>query len=206
MTALRLHPGHLILAALLLAAAVLGWRAVGFAVAPLPAAPAFAPPALADRALLGRVDPFFPAAVGTAESLPVTALPFSLHGVRADSATGRGSAILATGDGQQQVYAVGDTLTDGVKLAAIAADHVILDRGGTRETLWLDTGGTEGVQRFDPAMAAAGQAAPPFAGSPGAAPAPGAPADPTEAPPSGDVPAPARLRMPGGDDADGSGQ
>jgi general secretion pathway protein C len=206
-TAGRLHPGHLILAALLLVAAVLAWRAVTFAIAPLPAAPAFAPPALADRALLGRVDPFFPAAVGSADSLPVTALPFSLHGVRADSATGRGSAILATGDGQQQVYAVGDTLTDGVTLAAIAADHVILDRGGTREALWLDTGGTEGVQRFDPA--ASSGAAAPFAGNPGAAPPAGAGAQGDsvdEGPPPGDsMPSGSTPQRPA-DESGGGGQ
>jgi general secretion pathway protein C len=183
MTGSRLHPGHLILAALLLAVAVLAWRAVAIALAPLPAAPAFAPPALADRALLSRVDPFFPAAAGSGDSLPVTALPFSLHGVRADSATGRGSAIIAMGDGQQQVYSVGDTVGDGVTLAAIAADHVVLDRGGTREALWLDTGGTEAVQRFEPASAAGAQQPPPFGG---AAPPPQGAASPEadEAPPS----------------------
>jgi general secretion pathway protein C len=207
-TAGRLHPGHLILAALLLVAAVLAWRAVTFAIAPLPAAPAFAPPALADRALLGRVDPFFPAAVGSADNLPVTALPFSLHGVRADSATGRGSAILATGDGQQQVYAVGDALADGVTLAAIAADHVILDRGGTREALWLDTGGTEGVQRFDPA-ASAGAAAAPFAGSPGAAPPAGAGAQPDpidQGPPPGESMPSGRAPQGPAEDGTGGGQ
>lgn len=162
----RLHPGHAILGALLLAAAVLGWRALSVALAPLPAPPPFAPPALADRALLSRVDPFFPAATRSGETLPVTALPFSLHGVRADSATGRGSAIIATGDGQQQVYAVGDLLADGVTLAAIAADHVVLDRGGTREALWLDSGSGAPVQAFDPSTA--GQApSPGFGGATG---------------------------------------
>lgn len=176
MTARRLHPGHLILAALLLAAAVLAWRAVSLALAPLPAMPPFAPPALADRALLSRVDPFFPAAAASDENLPVTALPFSLHGVRADSATGRGSAIIATGDGQQQVFAVGDTLTDGVTLAAIAADHVVLDRGGTREALWIDSGGAAPVQSFDPAAAAS--APPPSFGGSVAPAAAAVPADP----------------------------
>ena len=203
MTGSRLHPGHLVLAALALACVVLAWRAVANALAPLPAAPGFAPPALADRALLARADPFFPAAAGSADNLPVTALPFSLHGVRADSATGRGSAIIATGDGQQQVYSVGDTVGDGVTLAAIAADHVVLDRGGTREALWLDTGGAETVQRFDPAAAA--QQPPPFGSA--TPPPPQAAADPEAdpAPPSGiDIapPVPAPQRVP----ADGDGQ
>jgi general secretion pathway protein C len=184
----RLNPGHLILAALILAAAVLGWRAVTFATAPLPPTPAFAPPALADRGLLSRVDPFFPALNQAGEALPVTALPFSLHGVRADSATGRGSAILATGDGQQQVYAVGDTIADGVTLAAIAADHVVLDRSGTREALWIDSGSAASVQSFDPSQ----QSAMPGAGSGFAQPPPASQgaannlADPADqAPPSG---------------------
>lgn len=180
MTTARLHPGHLLLATLLLAAAVLGWRALSLALAPLPAPPPFAPPALADRALLSRVDPFFPAMARTDETLPVTALPFSLHGVRADSATGRGSAIIATGDGQQQVYGVGDMLTDGVTLAAIAGDHVVLDRGGTREALWLDSGGAAPVQTFDPATA--GASPPPFDGAPTAGAPPGSPLPPPAEP------------------------
>jgi general secretion pathway protein C len=172
---------------------LLGWRAVTFATAPLPPTPAFAPPALADRGLLSRVDPFFPALNQAAAELPVTALPFSLHGVRADSATGRGSAILATGDGQQKVYAVGDTIADGVTLAAIAPDHVVLDRAGTREALWIDSGSEASVQRFDPMQQSAMPGASPgFAQAPAASQSGmGSPADPADqAPPSGGGDAP----------------
>ncbi len=147
----RLHPGHAILAALVLACAVLAWRALVALQAPLPVPPPFSAPAMADRNLLARFDPFFPARAGAGQDLPVTALPFSLHGVRADSATGRGSAIIASGDGQQKVYAVGESVGDGVILAAIGPDHVVLERGGTREALWLDSAGGEAVQRYDPA-------------------------------------------------------
>lgn len=142
--------GHLLLGAMLLATLALGWRAVQVAREPLPVPPPFAAPLIADRGLLARLDPFFPVRADPAGSLPVTALPISLHGVRADSATGRGSAIIASGDGVQKVYSVGETLVDGVTLAAIAADHVVIDRGGTREALWLDTAGGETVQRYDP--------------------------------------------------------
>lgn len=144
------HPGHLLLLALFLACSVLAWRAVTIARQPVASPPPFSLPPMADRALLSRFDPFFPARAGATANLPVTALPFSLHGVRADSATGRGSAIIASGDGQQMVYSVGDSVGDGVTLAAIAADHVVLDRGGTREALWLDSAGGDPVQRFDP--------------------------------------------------------
>ncbi|MFN3371100.1 MAG: type II secretion system protein N [Sphingomonadaceae bacterium] len=144
-----LHPGHALLLALALLAALLGWRAMTAIRAPLPAPPAVAAPALPDRALLARFDPFFPARVGSGETLPVTSLPFSLHGVRADAATGRGSAIIAAGDGQQLVYLVGESIAEGVTLAAIAADHVVLDRGGTREALWLDSAGPNAPARRD---------------------------------------------------------
>jgi general secretion pathway protein C len=149
MTLGRLHPGHAFLLALALAAALLGWRLAQVAAEPLPAPPPFSAPALADRSLLARFDPFFPSR-GGGKALPVTALPFSLHGVRADSATGRGSAIIASAEGQQQVYAVGETIADGVTLAAIAPDHVVLERAGVREALWLDSAGGEAVPRYDP--------------------------------------------------------
>lgn len=144
------HAGHAVLALLALAAIPLAVRAWAAATAPLPLPPPFAAPQMADRALLARVDPFAPLAAGSGDSLPVTALPFSLHGLRADGATGRGSAIIATSDGRQALYAVGDTLGSGATLAAIAIDHVVLDVRGRREALWLDTGGAAPVERFAP--------------------------------------------------------
>lgn len=142
--------GHLLLGAMLLASLLLGWRAVQVAREPLPVPPPFSAPPMADRALLSRLDPFFPVRADPAGALPVTALPLSLHGVRADSATGRGSAIIASGDGVQTVFSVGESIAAGVTLAAIAADHVVIERGGAREALWLDAAGGEAVQRYDP--------------------------------------------------------
>ncbi|MCG2842739.1 hypothetical protein L6Q21_17320 [Sandaracinobacter sp. RS1-74] len=142
--------GHLLLGAMALALIPLSVNILNVVRQPLPVPPPFTAPPMADRALLARFDPFFPVRADSGSGLPVTALPLSLHGVRSDSATGRGSAIIASGDGEQKVYAVGETVTDGVTLAAIAADHVVLDRGGTREALWLDTAGGETVQRYDP--------------------------------------------------------
>ena len=176
----RFNPGHLLLGLLLLAVLALGWRTATVATRPLPSAPPFQAPWLADRALLSRFDPFFPARADGGEGLPVTALPFTLHGVRADSATGRGSAIIAAGDGTQNVYAVGDTIADGVTLAAIASDHVVLDRGGAREALWIDSGGDAPVQRFEPGPPPQ-PGMPPQQGAPGSA---GQGLTPENAPPS----------------------
>lgn len=146
----RLHAGHALLAALAILAILLAGRAWTALVAPIPELPAVGPPQLTDRPLLARFDPFF-RANATAGDLPVTALPFSLHGLRADSATGRGSAIIAAGDGQQAVFSVGDAVGQGVTLVAISVDHVVLDRAGVREALWLDNAGASGVATYSPA-------------------------------------------------------
>ena len=46
-----------------------------------------------------------------------------------------GSAIIAGPDGVQKAFAVGETVAQGVTLAAVGADHVELSRGGARMTL-----------------------------------------------------------------------
>ncbi len=170
-SARRLHLGHAILLLLALLVLALGWRAVVQSQPSPRAMPPLAPPLLTDRALLARTDPFFGGTGGDTASLPVTALPFSLHGIRTDSATGQGSAIIAGADGEQKIYAVSDDLGGGVTLAAIALDHVVLDRSGTRELLWLDAAGNAPVQQFTPA-----DAPPPRPDYPGEPPPPDVPA------------------------------
>jgi general secretion pathway protein C len=150
----------------LLCAVLLLRLLAGAAAAPSPPAmPAFSPPALPDPALLAGRDLFFGAGTAAGDRLPVTALPFSLHGLRTDSVTGRGGAIIAGPDGTQASYQVGEDLGDGVTLVAIAIDHVVLERDGQREALWLDSGGDSPVQYFDPGPA---MAAPAVTGSAGA--------------------------------------
>lgn len=85
------------------------------------------------------VDPFFPQ--GEAPADAVSGLDLALVGTRVDAAAGRGSAIIATPDGQQQSYGTGDDIMPGVKLVAVAFDSVTLDRGGARETLYIDQSG-----------------------------------------------------------------
>lgn len=91
---------------------------------------------------LTSFDPFFrlsgPAQTGAGV---VTSLQLTLFGTRTDDATGRGAAILAGPDGVQKSVSLGEEIAPGVTLAAIAFDHVTLDRGGTREDLFLDQSG-----------------------------------------------------------------
>ncbi len=92
-------------------------------------------------ALLTSFDPFFRLQQTAAGPATVTALQLTLFGIRLDEATGRGSAIVAGPDGVQQSVAVGDEIQPGVRLKAVAFDHITLDRGGAEEDLFLDQSG-----------------------------------------------------------------
>lgn len=115
-------------------------------------------PVVADPNLLTRFDPFFRVSGGGPAA--VTSLALKLFGIRVDQAMGRGSAIIATPDGVQNSYGVGDEIVPGVKLKSVAFDHIVLERGGVDEQLFLDQ-----------------SVAAPVAGAPGTSPPlPGAPA------------------------------
>lgn len=98
--------------------------------------------ATARAALFASLDPFNRTAVAagpdpSAASGTVTSLALTLFATRAMPGGG-GSAIIAGGDGVQQVYRVGMEVQPGVTLAAVAFDHVELSRNGAKELLYLD--------------------------------------------------------------------
>jgi len=93
------------------------------------------------RALFSSFDPFFRGNVQGPASTTVTSAGLTLFGINLNEATGGGSAIIAGEDGIQTSYAVGDEIAPGLKLAGVAFDHVLLDRGGARESLFLDQSG-----------------------------------------------------------------
>jgi len=97
------------------------------------------------RALFASFDPFFRTGTQGPASATVTALGLTLFGVNINEATGGGSAIIAAEDGIQNSYAVGDEIAPGVRLVGVAFDHVLLDRGGARESLFLDQSGGAGA-------------------------------------------------------------
>ncbi|TKV42739.1 secretion system protein C [Sphingobium sp. MP9-4] len=113
--------------------------------------------ASARQALFASFDPFFRTGASQAGNGVVTSLALTLYGVRLNEGTGQGSAILATPDGIQNSYAVGDEIMPGVVLKAVLFDHVTIDRGGAEEQVFLD--------QSQPASAAGGPA-----GGPGGAP------------------------------------
>jgi general secretion pathway protein C len=81
-------------------------------------------------------DPFFRLNMGGPST--ITGLDLTLHGIRADQASGRGSAIIGLPDGTQNSYAVGEEIMPGVKLKAVDFDSVTIDRAGTPEKIYLD--------------------------------------------------------------------
>jgi len=128
----------------------------------------------ARRALFAGFDPFFRAgASGEAgqEVQQVTALPLTLYGTRLNEASGQGSAIIANGEGEQISYAVGEEIAPGVTLKAVMFDHVVIERGGASETLYIDqSSGEDGGNSAD--------APPPAPGPEAGAPPPAGPLTP----------------------------
>ncbi|MEO9599751.1 type II secretion system protein N [Parasphingorhabdus sp.] len=87
--------------------------------------------------LFSSFDPFF--RNGAAQSANVvTSLQLTLFGIRMNEASGLGSAILSGSDGVQGNYLVGEEIQSGVTLNSVEFDHVVIDRGGVLESLYLD--------------------------------------------------------------------
>jgi hypothetical protein len=134
-------------ARLLSGAELAGWALAGLVAARLlwlaltPAGPLGVPAVtLPSGPVVVAVDPFFPQAPAAADA--VSGLDLILLGTRVDAASGRGSAILATPDGQQKSIGVGEEIMPGVRLAAVEFESVTLDRGGAREQLYIDQSGS----------------------------------------------------------------
>jgi general secretion pathway protein C len=92
-------------------------------------------------AMLQGFDPFFRLSGGDGKTAVVTSLQLTLFGTRTNEATGGGSAIIAGPDGVQTSYAVGDEISPGIKLRSVGFDHVVIDRGGAEENLFIDQSG-----------------------------------------------------------------
>ena len=106
--------------------------------------PAAGPDSARGRAMLASgFDPFFRVSGGG--PAVVTSLQLKLFGVRVDEATGRGSAIIAGPDNVQTSYSVGDAIQPGVILKSVGYDSVVIERGGSEETLYLDQSGAAPV-------------------------------------------------------------
>jgi len=117
-------------------------------------------------AILRGFDPFFRVSGGQGGTGAVTSLQLTLFGTRIDDATGLSAAIIAGPDGVQNSIGVGEEIVPGVRLKAVAFDHVTIDRGGKAEELYIDQ--SAGMAPVTPAPTLSGSApvaAPPPVGS-----------------------------------------
>ena len=94
----------------------------------------------AQSALLSTVDPFFRSGNAGTQAAAAPA-DLQLFGTRLGSDGIPGSAILGPPDGDQRSYVIGEEVAPGLKLASVRFDHVDLDRGGVRQSLYMP--GTE---------------------------------------------------------------
>ena len=143
--------------ALVLALAI-AWqlaRLTWLVLTPMPAPgamPAMAPPAssagqgasrefnvqnILDAHLFGRLsDTAAPVVVQQAE-VPETRLNLQLRGVITNDAAEHAVAIIADNRGRDQIYRVGQQVPGGARLHAVQSEQVVLNRGGTLESLRL---------------------------------------------------------------------
>ncbi len=96
-----------------------------------------------DASVMGRFDPFFRAS-GDGGAARVSTLSLTLLGTRVDMVSGRGSAIIATPDGLQSSFLIGETIAPGVTLRAVGFDDATLATDAGEEKLFIDqsAGGT----------------------------------------------------------------
>lgn len=111
-------------------------------VSPLPVAEEPPPPVRATRAERTVGNPFrtisasdFPTAGEEITEAAETTLDLSLHGTWVDADTG--SAVIKLPGGEQKIFFVGDAICCGARLERVFPDHVVISRGGVRETLRL---------------------------------------------------------------------
>ncbi|MBN8807724.1 MAG: PDZ domain-containing protein [Sphingomonas sp.] len=107
----------------------------------------------APGSILSTIDPFFRVSGAGAPATTVTSLQLTLYGTRLDDASGQASAIIAGPDGVQNSVGVGEEIVPGVRLKAVAFDHVTIERGGVPEELYIDQSG--GPASANPASAPA---------------------------------------------------
>lgn len=89
-----------------------------------------------DMALFETFDPFF--RLEGNGRVVVTDLDIRLFGIRQDQASGRGSAIIALPNGEQDSFSVGDEIMPGVSLESVDFDFVTISRNGSSEQIFLD--------------------------------------------------------------------
>lgn len=102
-----------------------------------PAAARVLPPE-ARAAIFAKVDPFFRGAPARPAAAAAPAVDLKLFGVRMSRGALPGSAILGSADGEQKSYVIGEEVADGVTLAAVHFDYIVVKRGDAEQRIYMD--------------------------------------------------------------------
>ncbi len=121
--------------------AQIGWRLVEPASASVPLAP-MTSDAIADDAMASFQSPFAPAAKASSRaSAPSAVGAIRLVGVRMSDQEQFSGAVLTFGDDLQRPFLVGQTISDGVQLAHVYADHIVVSFGAGEQSIALEQSG-----------------------------------------------------------------
>lgn len=101
--------------------------------------------------ILASFDPFFRLEANQPQAAAST-LPIQLFGIRVESGSIPGSAIVAGPDGVQKSVAVGEEIQPGVTLTGVAFDHITVSRGGADQDIFMAQG--DGTPASPEALAA----------------------------------------------------
>lgn len=105
---------------------------------------------LPDLHLMGVPTSAAPVVASVPANAPDTQLRLTLHGALASDEKANARAIIADSGGNEEQYAVGDTVPGNAELSEIYPDRVILKRGGRYETLRLPTEGGSAAPAIGP--------------------------------------------------------
>lgn len=112
-------------------------------------------PTILRSALFGQAA----AAPTSSTNAPVTSLALQLTGVVADQDPKRGFAMIGTTPADIKLYVVGAALPGGAVLDAVYVDRVLLNRGGTIESLLMPLRASPAPPQPPPAVAQSSSAA-----------------------------------------------
>lgn len=127
-----------LLAGVAFGCAQIAWRIAEPASAGVPGPMALAN-ASATNAMAEFQSPFAPAARQAEAAVPAAVSAIKLVGVRMSREESLSGAVLTFGDDLQRPFLIGQTITDGVQLAQVHADHIVVAFGDDQRSIALDT-------------------------------------------------------------------
>lgn len=126
-----------LLAGVAFGCAQIGWRLIAPETAEATAVPASLDVAASDI-MADFQSPFSPARPAATTAVPDVIAGIHLVGVRMSERANLSGAVLTFGDDLQRPYLVGHEISDGVRLAAVHSDHIVVSFADDEQVIVLD--------------------------------------------------------------------